>query len=65
VIQSLKKIFGGVEVEHRPPRPEDFQGANVSIAKARRILGWEPKTKFKDGLRLYVDDLMKEAKRNS
>jgi len=60
VIHNLNKIFGEVKVEHKPSRPEDFRGARVSIAKAKRLLGWEPKTRFKEGLGLYVKQLMKE-----
>ena len=63
VIQSLKKIFGKVKVEHKSSRPEDFKGVRVSIAKAKRLLGWEPRRKFKEGLGLYVRELMKEKKR--
>jgi nucleoside-diphosphate-sugar epimerase len=62
VIQNLNKIFGEVKVEHKPSRPEDFKGARVSIKKAKRLLEWEPKTKFKEGLKLYVKQLMKETK---
>lgn len=63
VIQSLKKIFGEVKVEHKPSRPEDFKGARVSVAKAKRLLGWKPRRKFEEGLGLYVKQLMKETKR--
>lgn len=60
VIQRLKEIFGEVKVERKPIRPEDFRGARVSSAKAKKLLGWEPKTKFKKGLQLYVKNLMRE-----
>jgi UDP-glucose 4-epimerase len=62
VVQSLKAIFGDVKVEHKPSRPEDFKGARVSIAKAKRLLDWKPRTKFKQGLALYVRQLIKETK---
>lgn len=58
VIQSLRKIFGEVKVEHKPSRPEDFRGARVSIEKAKRLLGWQPKKRFDEGLRLYVKSIM-------
>jgi len=61
VIDDLKKIFGEVKVEHKPSRPEDFMGARVSIAKAKQLLGWQPKTKFAKGLKQYVNSLTKEA----
>jgi len=65
VIQGLKKIFGEVKVEHKPSRPEDFRGARVSIAKAKKQLGWQPKTKFEKGLELYVKSVMKDIERDS
>ena len=62
VIDCLKKIFGEIITEHKPMRPRDFKGAKISIMKAKRLLGWEPKTKFDEGLRLYVEHL-KNAKK--
>jgi len=57
VIQNLRKIFGEVKVEHKPSRPEDFRGARVSIVKAKKLLGWSPKTKFQKGLELFVKSM--------
>lgn len=62
VVQSLKKIFGEVKVEHKPSRPEDFRGVRIDISKAKKLLGWEPKTKFKQGLGLYIKQLRDEEK---
>jgi len=62
VVDNLKEIFKKVKVEYKSSRPEDFRGARVSIAKAKQLLGWEPKTNFKEGLGLYTKYLMKEAK---
>lgn len=61
VVENLKKLFGEVKVEHKPARPEDFLGAKVSIAKAKRLLRWTPKIRFNKGLELYVKLLMKET----
>lgn len=58
VIHVLKEIFGEVKVEHRPSRREDFRGAKVSTAKAKSLLSWRPKTKFKKGVELYVKQLL-------
>jgi nucleoside-diphosphate-sugar epimerase len=60
VIQDLEKLFDEVKVEHKPSRPENFRGARVSITKAKQLLEREPKTKFEEGLRLYVKHLVKE-----
>ena len=62
VVDNLKKVFGEIKVEYKPSRPEDFRGARVSIEKATQLLGWKPRTKFKEGLGLYVKSLMKETK---
>nr|MDO8044214.1 NAD-dependent epimerase/dehydratase family protein [Candidatus Baldrarchaeota archaeon] len=55
VIKELRNIFGDVPVKHEPPRPGDFKGTVVSIEKARKLLGWEPNTSFREGLRKYVE----------
>lgn len=55
LVDELKSLFGEIPVRHEPPRLGDFKGAVVSIEKARKLLGWKPKTKFSEGLRKYVD----------
>ena len=55
VVGELRKIFGDIVVRHEPSRPGDFKGAVVSIEKARKLLGWESKTMFSEGLRNYLD----------
>jgi UDP-glucose 4-epimerase len=55
IVDELRKIFGDVEVRHEPPRPGDFRGVVVSIEKARKLLGWEPKIAFDAGLRSYIE----------
>jgi len=62
VVDDLKKIFRKVKVEYKQSRQEDFRGAKVSITKAKRLLGWAPKTNFQEGLGLYVKSLIKETK---
>ena len=54
LVDILKQIFGKFPVDRKPPRPVDFKGAKISIEKARKLLGWEPKTPFRMGLRRYV-----------
>ena len=56
IVRMLREIFGDkVKTEPAPPRPGDFKGAVISIEKARRLLGWEPKTDFRTGLMRYID----------
>jgi UDP-glucose 4-epimerase len=54
IVETLRESFTDLKVEHSPPRPNDFKGAIVNIQKARKLLGWEPRTKFKTGLKKYI-----------
>jgi len=55
IAEALKEIFGDMLVKNEPARPHDFEGSITSVAKAKRLLGWEPKTRFQDGLRKYIE----------
>jgi UDP-glucose 4-epimerase len=44
-----------MEIEYVRARQGDFTGRTVSAEKARRLLGWEPKVSFEDGLRRYIE----------
>lgn len=54
-----------VEVDPRYFRPAEVDLLIGDAAKARRILKWEPKTKFKDLVRIMVDADMELAKEES
>jgi nucleoside-diphosphate-sugar epimerase len=41
--------------EHREPRPGDIRDSRADITEAKRVLGYEPKWTFADGLRQTVD----------
>ena len=43
-----------LELEQRPPRPGDFRHSHANIAKARQVLGYNPKVSFKDGLKKTI-----------
>jgi len=55
LVDNLQKIFGKTNVKHNHVRPGDFKGVVVNIEKAKRLLGWRPKTPFAIGLRKYTD----------
>ena len=55
VVANLKQIFGEINLEHKPLRPSDFKGVEVSIEKAKKMLDWKPKNSFEKGLKKYVE----------
>ena len=55
IAEVLKEIFGDIPVKYEPAIPHDFEGSITSIAKAEKLLGWKPKTKFQNGLRKYIE----------
>lgn len=57
IADELKKIFGDIPIKHEPARPHDFEGSITSIEKAKKLLKWKPKTPFRDGLRMYVENV--------
>jgi UDP-glucose 4-epimerase len=59
VVNELETIFGELPKRYEPPRHGDFKGAIISIEKARKLLGYEPKVTFKEGLKKYVDYIKK------
>lgn len=46
-------------IEYQAPRPGDVLRHCADIAKAKRVLGWSPKIGIRDGVRRYVDWLMR------
>jgi len=60
VVDVLKETFEGIEVKHEDVRSNDFKGVVVSIEKAKRLLGWNPKTSFREGLHKYIEHVQKE-----
>jgi UDP-glucose 4-epimerase len=59
LIATLKQLIGGgalrLEIEHQAPRAGDLRESSADIAKARAVLGYEPKVQLADGLRGVVD----------
>lgn len=47
------------EIEYQAPRPGDVMRHYADISKAKRILGFEPKVEIRDGVRRYVEWLMR------
>jgi len=72
VRQFLDEAFGylgidwkrHVEIDPRYFRPSEVDELRGDMSKARRILGWEPKVKFKELVRLMVDADLEDLRSN-
>ncbi len=70
VEEFLEEAFGyvkldwrdHVEIDPRYFRPTDVDFLQGDASKARRKLGWEPKVRFKELVRIMVDADIKELK---
>ncbi len=47
------------KIEHQAPRPGDVQRHSADIARAKQIFGFEPRVEIRDGVKRYVDWLMR------
>lgn len=55
IAETVKEIIGNVEIVYTEGRKGDFSGKEISNEKAKKELGWEPKTTFKQGMKKYID----------
>jgi nucleoside-diphosphate-sugar epimerase len=56
LLRTLQRIVGtSLEPIYREPRVGDVRDSQASIAKARRLLGYEPIVSFEEGLRRTVE----------
>jgi UDP-glucuronate 4-epimerase len=56
VIQNISKVIGRrAEIVREPDQPGDVPITFADISKARRLLGYSPKTRFEDGIRKMVE----------
>jgi UDP-glucose 4-epimerase len=44
-----------LEISYTKPRPQEVELANCSAAKAKRLLGFEPKVKLEEGMERMID----------
>lgn len=55
LLEAVNAVLGRkVEAVYADPRPGDIRHSTADIAKARRVLGFEPRVPFLDGLRATV-----------
>jgi UDP-glucose 4-epimerase len=52
-IESVLKT--GIKPQYAPDRPGDVRHNSLSPAKAQKLLGWTPKTKFTEGIKQTLD----------
>jgi UDP-glucuronate 4-epimerase len=56
LIELIESAAGTkAQIEHRPPRTEDMPFTHADLAKARCLLGYEPRVAIEDGVREYVE----------
>ncbi|MCX5750079.1 MAG: SDR family oxidoreductase [Candidatus Saganbacteria bacterium] len=55
-VNTLVKILGG-EVTHIPKRPGEPDCTFADISKIKKILGWNPKVSFEQGVKVLLDNI--------
>lgn len=55
-VNYLVKLLGG-DVVHIPKRPGEPDCTYADIAKIRRLLGWEPKVSFEEGVSILLEHI--------
>lgn len=60
LIAAIEKLLGKkAKINHLPEQPGDMPLTCADISKARKLLGYDPKTKFEQGLPKFVDWFLK------
>ncbi|GAG89311.1 unnamed protein product, partial [marine sediment metagenome] len=61
-VNCLVELFGG-DVVYIPKRPGEPDCTQADISKIRKMLGWEPKVSFEEGVKTLLEhiDWWKEA----
>jgi UDP-glucose 4-epimerase len=55
-VKRLAELIGG-EIVHIPKRPGEPDCTFADTSKIRRVLGWQPKTKFEDGVKIMLANI--------
>ncbi len=56
MINTIGEVIGvEPKIKQLPMQPGDVDRTYADISKAKRILGYEPKTSFKDGIKAFVE----------
>jgi len=61
MIRALEEVLGvEARLAFEPEQPGDVAQTYADISKARRLLGYEPRTEFRQGLRAFAEWLRQE-----
>ncbi len=56
LLKLVEELIGrNIEPIYKPPRPSDVRRSLASIELARRVLGWNPKTQLREGLKKTIE----------
>lgn len=56
VTKTIQKLTpNNVKIKYLPARPGDYGGKEASNDKVKRLLGWEPKVDFEEGMRKTIE----------
>ena len=54
IAETTQELLGNVQIQSGPARPGDFSGKRVSSERAKKELGWQATTTFRDGMEQYI-----------
>ncbi|MHA1264819.1 MAG: NAD-dependent epimerase/dehydratase family protein [Candidatus Helarchaeota archaeon] len=55
IAEKIQELIENVQIIYKESRPGDYKGVTISIEKAKKDLGWEPKVPFEEGLKKYIE----------
>ena len=55
IAETIQKLVGNnVKIEYLPARPGDYKGKEASNDKIKRLLAWEPRIDFEEGMKKTI-----------
>ncbi len=56
IAETIQQLMpNDVTIEYVPARPGDFEGKEASNDKIKRLLSWEPKVDFEEGMQKTIE----------
>lgn len=60
-LETVAAVTGReLNIEQLPAQPGDVELTNADVSKARRLLDYDPKTSFRDGMKVFCDWFVRE-----